>query len=118
MAKNNEISYLAKIYKSNTSYKRIKSSLIEQLEKNGLNTPFYVDKVETYMTLWISKKILEHDVEQCLVTDKADFMDSTENREQSETAVKIIKIDERMGKILKELGITPKSVKIEIEDEL
>lgn len=118
MQEKDNLSYLAKIYKNNTKYKRIKASLIEQLDKNGLNTPFYVDKVETYMTLWISKKILEHDIEQCLIVNKLSYMDSTENREQGETAIKIIKIDERMGKILKEIGVTPKSVAVEIEDEL
>lgn len=118
MAKNYELGYLAKNYKTSTNYKRIKSSLLEQLDKNGLNMPFYIDKIETYMTLWISKKILQNDIEEYLITNKIGGTDSTENREQSETSLKIIKIDERMGKILKELNITPKSVSIEVEDEL
>lgn len=45
-------------------YRQLKKDLLEDLESRGLTGKMYTDKVEEYMGLWVTKKMLEEDVKQ------------------------------------------------------
>jgi hypothetical protein len=115
MLNDSEITIQAKNLQKTADYRKVKTSLINQLDTLGLKTEFNADRIGVYMTLWISRKILQMDVESCLIST---CVDSKENREQANTSLLIAKLDDQMGKILKDLGITSKTVAVDVEDEL
>lgn len=47
-----------------TDYERIREDLIDQLERNGTVGGHYIDLVNDYMNMWITKSQLDTDIKQ------------------------------------------------------
>ena len=90
-------------------YKQIRDSLIDQLERSGNDTPYFLNLVEDYMSMYVNKELCQNDVSERglnitsvgstgqLVTKKNDSIDTS------------LKINQQMIKLLDMLGIKPET---------
>lgn len=93
--------------KRTKEYKQIRESLIDQLERSGNDTPHFLNLVEDYMSMYITKELCKADIAERginitsigstgqTVTKKNDSIDSS------------LKINQQMIKLLDKLGIQP-----------
>ena len=90
-------------------YKQIRGSLIDQLERSGNDTPYFLNLVEDYMSMYVNKELCKSDISERglnitsvgstgqLVTKKNDSIDTS------------LKINQQMIKLLDMLGIKPET---------
>ena len=52
----------AESIKRTRAYKKIKTSLVDQLERSGNDTPFFLDLVDDYMKMYIVKELANADI--------------------------------------------------------
>lgn len=102
--------------KRTKEYKQIRESLIEQLERSGNDTPHFLNLVEDYMSMYITKELCKADISARginitsigstgqTVTKKNDSIDSS------------LKINQQMIKLLDKLGIQP-DAGMDLDDE-
>ncbi len=96
-------------------YRTIKRYLNSYLIENGIATPIFQDKVETYLELWVNKFLVGEEMSNIVVG-----VDDPSGNSESILRIskELCRIDTQMARILKDLGIDVKSVKVEVEDEL
>ncbi len=49
--------------KRKKNYKEIRKNLISQLKLKGAESPVFIDLVNDYMMLWITKELVQNDIE-------------------------------------------------------
>ena len=88
-------------------YKQVKSSIIDQLERSGNNTEYYLSLVEDYMNMYVTKEMCTADIAERglnitstgstgqLITKKNDSIDC------------LLRTNQQMIKLLRTLGIKP-----------
>ena len=106
----------AKNIKLTKEYKAIRTSLIDQLERSGNDSPHFLNLVEDYMAMYVTKEMCQADIAERgititsvgsagqLVTKKNDSIDSA------------LKINQQMIKLLDKLGIQP-DASVDTDDE-
>lgn len=95
--------------KRTKEYRQIRDSLIDQLERSGNDTPYFLNLVEDYMSMYVNKELCKNDISERglnitsvgstgqLVTKKNDSIDTS------------LKINQQMIKLLDMLGIKPET---------
>lgn len=96
-------------------YRALKRYLNKYLDENGISTPIFQDKVDTYLDLWVNKFLVGEEMSNLVVG----VDDPTGNSEKIlRISKELCRIDTQMNRILNNLGIDVKSVRVEVEDEL
>ncbi len=87
--------------------KAIKTDLMEQMERNGTTGQYYTDLVDDYMALWDVKKLLLADIQERGAVVDYISNNGTMNKKKNDSVGELVKVNDRMVKLLDALGIAP-----------
>ena len=90
-----------------TKRSEIRKDLLDELERNGTVGKYYTDLVDDYMTLWDTKNLLKADVKERGAVVEYVSNNGTINKRKNESVGELVKVNDRMVKLLEALGITP-----------
>ncbi len=90
--------------------KTIEKDLKRQLEQNGTTGKYYLDLVDDYMRLWDIKNKLFQDITDRGVVTPYNNGGGQSGTKQNDSVVSVLKVSERMTKILDNIGIKPSLV--------
>lgn len=93
--------------KQSLEYQNIKCDLLAQLEANGTKGRYYVDLIEDYMHLWITKSLLIADIESKGISVKYNNGGGQSGYKKNESITELNKTNAQMLKLLSELGLKP-----------
>lgn len=97
-------------------YKNISNDLHEQLEMNGTVGEHYTDLVDDYMSMYVTKCLLEKDIKERGVIIYYDNGGGQRGTRKNDSIDQFNKVNSQMLKILSELGIKPSQVGGEDDD--
>ena len=103
--------------KTNRYRKAIENDLRSQLKANGNTGKYYLDLVEDYMQLWDIKNDLFADIDDRGVVTSYNNGGGQTGTKQNDSVFSVLKVSDRMTKILNELGIKPSTVSAAAMDE-
>lgn len=89
------------------AYRKIRKSLIEQMEYNGGLTDYYEDLIDDYMKFWSTKTMLIEDITERGVQVEYDNGGGQKGMKKNESVDLLLKTNAQMLKLLGELGIKP-----------
>jgi len=92
------------------SAKRIKDDLLDQLERNGTTGQHFFNLVEDYMGLWKIKNMLFADVKKRGISIDYDNGGGQKGSKKNDKVDQLLKVNERMLKMLGDLGIKAMSL--------
>ena len=81
--------------------------MLDELERNGTVGKYYTDLVDDYMTLWDTKNLLKADVKERGAVVEYISNNGTVNKRKNESVGELVKVNDRMVKLLEALDITP-----------
>lgn len=96
--------------------KAIEKDLKAQLKKNGTTGKYYLDLVDDYMRLWDIKNSLFSDISDRGVVTPYNNGGGQSGTKQNDSVFSVLKVSDRMTKILDNLGIKP-SVVATVDDD-
>lgn len=91
--------------KNSKKYKDIKNSLLETLEKSKNNTPYFVNLVEDYMSLYETKELAKAEIKNKGVMVEYQNGKNQNGYKKNDMIEVILKVNAQMIKILDKLGI-------------
>lgn len=97
----------AEQYIQSEKYETIRKDLLDQLERNGTVGEHYVDLVEDYMSLWITKAMAADDIKERGVNVEWQNGANQSGVRKNDSVDVLIKTNAQMLKLLPELGIKP-----------
>jgi hypothetical protein len=97
--------------------KAIKNDLLSQLQASGNTGKYYLDLVDDYMRLWDIKNSLFGDIEDRGVVTSYNNGGGQSGTKQNDSVFSVLKVSDRMTKILNELGIKPSTSGAVVMDE-
>ena len=97
----------AESIKKTKAYKKIKDSLVDQLERSGNDTPFFLDLVDDYMKMYIVKELANADILENGVSVEWRNSETQYGRKKNDSVDQILKTNQQMIKLLDMLGIKP-----------
>lgn len=95
--------------KRTKAYRKIKESLIDQLERSGNDTPYYLDLVDDYMKMYIVKELANADIVENGVSVEWKNSPTQYGRKKNDSVDQILKTNQQMTKLLDMLGIKPET---------
>lgn len=101
-----------------TDYDEIKGDLLNQMEMNRTTARFYLDLIEDYMDLWITKNLLLSDIKTRGVTVRYNNGGGQSGIKKNDSVEQVLKVNTQMLRILDSLGLEPSSVSGGEDDEL
>lgn len=104
----------AESIKRTKAYRTIRASLIDQLERSGNDTSFFLDLVDDYMKMYIIKELANADIIENGVSVEYRNSETQYGRKKNDSVDQILKTNQQMIKLLDMLGIKPEEG---IEDE-
>lgn len=97
----------------------IQSAMIRQLQLKGADTPYFMDMVERYMTLWHVAIDLEEDIRKRRVVYKDKSSVGVDMWKNNPSVSELVKVTTQMSKLLTQMNLTVDNVLSESEsDEL
>lgn len=96
-------------------YKEIKASLLDQLERSGNDAPYFLDLVDDYMKMYVTKELCAADIEARGVTVIGIGSTGQKTAKRNDSADQLLRTNQQMIKLLDMLGIKP--VEAAEEDE-
>ena len=97
--------------------KAIEKDLKDQLKRNGTTGKYYLDLVDDYMKLWDIKNNLFSDIEDRGVVTSYNNGGGQTGTKQNDSVFSVLKVSDRMTKILDNLGIKPSVVAAPDDDD-
>lgn len=94
----------------------IKQALLEQLERNGTLEAYYVDLVNDYMELWETKNMLVADIKARGAVVEYISNNGTVNKRKNESVGELVKVNDRMLKLLDGIGVAPVPTEGDIDE--
>ena len=113
MAKNSR----AKKYLESEEYQKIKTDLLDQMERNGTTGEYYLDLVNDYMDMWVTKCMLVDDIQERGATICYDNGGGQKGKKKNDSIDQRIKVNAQMLKLLAEIGIKPSRVDGDPDDD-
>lgn len=99
--------------KREKKFKQLKADLLNQLERSGNEKSYYVDLVNDYMHLYITKTLLQEDINIRGVRVRYDNGGGQSGIKKNDSIEQLLKVNTQMLKILEALEISP-----EVDDDL
>ena len=93
--------------KRTKAYKKIKASLVDQLDRSGNETPFFLDLVDDYMKMYVIKELANHDVQTRGTFVAWSNSETQYGSKKNDSVDQILKTNQQMIKLLDMLGIHP-----------
>lgn len=90
-----------------TDYEEIREDLLKQLRINQTSGKYYLDMIEDYMDLWLTKNLLLSDIKSRGVTVRYNNGGGQYGYKKNESVEQVLKVNTQMMKILDGLGIKP-----------
>ena len=97
----------AKTVKRTKKYRWIRSSLLEQLSRSDNDQPQFVDMVEDYMSMYVTKELCKDDIAERGVTIVGIGSTGQTVTKKNEAVDSLLKVNQQMIKLLDMLGIKP-----------
>ena len=94
-----------KRYLESERYAEIRQDLLDQLERNGTTGSYYVDLVNDYMDLWVTKSLLVDDIQRRGVNVKYNNGGGQTGMKKNDSVEQRIKVNAQMLRMLSEIGI-------------
>lgn len=88
-------------------YKEIKSDLVDQLDRNGTVGKYYLDLVDDYMDMWVTKSLLVQDIQERGISISYDNGGGQKGIKKNDSVEQRIKVNVQMLKLLDSLGVKP-----------
>lgn len=101
-----------------TDYEEIRSDLLKQLTINQTAGKYYLDMIEDYMDLWVTKNLLLADIKTRGVTVRYNNGGGQSGYKKNDSVEQVLKVNTQMLKILDSIGIKPSTSGGGEEDEL
>lgn len=98
--------------------KAIEKDLKQQLEAKGNTGKYYFDLVDDYLQLWDIKNKLFGDICDRGVVTTYDHGGGQRGTKQNDSVISVLKVSDRMTKILDNLGIKPSTEAVAEDEEL
>lgn len=93
--------------KRTKAYRTIKASLVDQLERSGNDTSFFLDLVDDYMKMYIIKELANADIMENGTSVEWRNSETQYGRKKNDSVDQILKTNQQMIKLLDMLGIKP-----------
>lgn len=100
------------------SARKIKESLIKQLEDKGGNVEHFLSLIDDYIWYWTQEKAMQKDIRERGRTYKATSAAGKEYEKDNPSIKNALLYNKQKLAILKELGLTTENVISDDEDEL
>lgn len=94
-----------KKYLASELYSEIKQDLLDQLERNGTTGKYFIDLVDDYMDMWVTKSLLVDDIQRRGVNVKYNNGGGQSGLKKNDSVETLIKVNAQMLRLLSELGI-------------
>lgn len=107
----------AESIKRKKAYRTIRASLVDQLERSGNDTSYFLDLVDDYMKMYIIKELANADLLENGVTVEWRNSETQYGRKKNDSVDQILKTNQQMIKLLDMLGIKPEDG-LEDDEEL
>lgn len=104
--------------KKGDEYADIKGDLLQQLRANQTTGKFYINLVEDYMDLWLTKCLLLEDVKTRGVTVRYNNGGGQSGYKKNDSVEQVLKVNTQMLRILDSLGIKPNAAMGGDDDDL
>ena len=108
----------AESVKRTKTYKRIKTSLEEQLERSGNDSSYFLDLVDDYMKMYVIKELANADIMENGTTVEWRNSENQFGRKKNDAVDQVLKTNAQMLKLLDMLGIKPETGAMEDDEEL
>lgn len=95
----------------------IERDLKAQLKRNGTTSKYYLDLVDDYMRLWDIKNSLFSDITERGVVTAYNNGGGQSGTKQNDSVFSVLKVSDRMTRILDNLGIKPSVVAAGDDDD-
>ena len=90
-------------------FRTMRSSLIDRLERSGNDTPYYLDLVNDYMNMYITKELCNHDIADRGVSITSVGSTGQLITKKNESVNLLLRTNQQMIKLLDMLGIKPET---------
>lgn len=100
------------------SAKKIKDSLIKQLEEKGANVDHFLSLIDDYIYYWNQEKVMQKDIKERGFSFKTTSASGYEIEKENPSIKNAVMYNKQKLAILKELGLTTKNVISDDNDEL
>ena len=98
--------------------KKIRKSLIEQLEAKGANIPLFQDQIETYIFFVEREREMQNDIKERGLSFTATSASGKEYIKENPSVKNAIMYNKQQLDILTKLGLTTASITSDFDDEL
>ena len=98
--------------------KKIRKSLIEQLEAKGANIPLFQDQIETYIFFVEREREMQNDIRERGLSFTATSASGKEYVKENPSVKNAIMYNKQQLDILTKLGLTTASITSDFDDEL
>ncbi|WKY45996.1 P27 family phage terminase small subunit [Eubacteriaceae bacterium ES2] len=88
-------------------FREIKTDLVDQLDRNGTVGKYYLDLIDDYMDMWITKCLLVKDIQERGISVEYNNGGGQTGIKKNDSVEQRIKINVQMLKLLDSLGIKP-----------
>lgn len=96
--------------------KRIRETLIDELERSGNDKEYFTSLIDDYITMWTTKELLRKDIEERGVRVQYNNGGGQIGYKKNDSVEQLVKINAQMLKLLSELHITPEKGMINEDD--
>lgn len=104
-------------YLESDAYAEIKTDLLDQLDRNGTVGKQYIDLINDYMDMWVTKSLLVDDIQERGVSVEYNNGGGQCGFKKNDSVDQRIKINVQMLKLLDSLGIKPVRQDSDSDDE-
>lgn len=118
MPRKRKCELLVESLSGSVEYKEIKADLIQQLSANQTTGKYYLDLIEDYMDLWLTKNLLITDIKTRGVMVRYNNGGGQSGIKKNDSVEQVLKVNTQMLRILDSIGIKPSTASGGEEDEL
>lgn len=118
MPRKKKCELMVEVLQKSTDYDEIRSDLLMQLKTNQTTGKFYLDLVEDYMDLWLTKNLLLADIKSRGVTVRYNNGGGQSGYKKNDSVEQVLKVNTQMLRILDSIGIKPSASVGGEDDEL
>lgn len=94
-------------YENSAKYDEIRDDLLKQLKANGGGGEYYMDLIDDYMGLWVTKCMLLEDIRTRGLYVKYNNGGGQSGSRKNDSVLDVLKVNAQMLKLLDTLGIKP-----------
>ena len=106
----------AEAVRKTTAYKKIRKSLLDQLERGGNDLPHFKSLVEDYMKMYVIKELAADDVMERGTVVEYRNSETQYGSKKNDSVDQVLKTNQQMIKLLDMLGIKP-DAGMDLDDE-